>query len=288
MPNGTINYDEETKKALSQPYRTDTGDSTVDYYNALKNESYKQLLNSEVQASIARDQALKYTNNTLAAKGYANQGMAESTGLGLQSQYQTALSNAANQYRTDMAGINQQQRDEELKVQDDNFKSLTTLMDTAAQSGDKNQLDNVLRSYGYKINEDGTLDLSNSTFDENSNNQLKTLYSLYNASLSTKPGLNSLEDLNNQTYIRTGGDRKGVAATLGENFGNLMKAAWHKVTNGEYTDGSVVKVTNGDNETIYLKCNNGGFTMITENEYDTANATRHTMKWVKNEGIKYN
>ena len=127
--NATVGYTKNDYQAAlgNPPNNTDTGNETTDYYNALKNESYKTLLNSEIQASIARDQALKYTNNSLRAKGYATQGLAESTNLGLQSQYQTALANARNTYQQSIDSINEQQRNAETQKQNDEFESLTTL-----------------------------------------------------------------------------------------------------------------------------------------------------------------
>ena len=278
------NTREDIEKALgrdNKTFDTNTGDTTTDYYNALRNESYKTLLNSEVQASIARDQALKYTNNSLRAKGYANQGMAESTGLGLQSQYQTALANAANTYQQSMDGINTQQRAEVAQNQKDNFESMTTLMSNAT---DKTQLDNVLTSYGIGVNTDGTLDYSKSNLDSESQKQLNVLYSMYGSQFNS--GLNSLDALNSKTYTRTAGDRKGVVSTLGEYFGEEIKALWHKGSNGEYQNGDVIKLTNSHGEEIYMQWDNNNFKVVNESAYNSAN-NRHNITWTKGLGISY-
>lgn len=258
----------------TQPQGTQEGASTTDYYNALKNESYKALLNSEVQASIARDQALKYTNNALRAKGYGNQGLSESSNLGVYSQYQNALANAANTYRTSVDTINQQQRQEELTKQDDNFKSMTTLMENASN---KEELNQIMSNYGYKIKDDGSVDFSNSNLDAESLNQLKVLYSMYNSRLKTTSNeMNSLESINQATYV----DHTGKVNTLGSHYVEEMKYLWHKGSNGEYTAGDTFQVKNGNGDTIYMKWTGTGFTLINAEDIDH-NGPTHAISWNK-------
>ena len=279
---------EDYQKALQgrQPEKIDATQNTDDYYNALKNESYKSLLNSEVQASIARDQALKYTNNSLMAKGYANQGLAESTGLGIQSQYSNALANATNNYRNSIQDINTQQRAEQLANQKDDFESVTSLMSGAA---DKAQLENVLKTYKY-IDDNGQFNTEEfNNLDDRSQKQLQILYSMYNSQFD-KPAssLDSLEALSSQTYIKqnekdNGKAKKGdgTVGTLGENFGEEIEALYHYGSSGTYTDGTVIKVTNGQDEEIYLQYSNGGFTMVKASDYNSA-GTKYNLTWNKN------
>lgn len=283
---------EEIKNALSgsKTYDTNTGDSTTDYYNALKNESYKSLLNSEVQASIARDQAMKYTQNSLRAKGYGNQGLAESTNLGLQSQYQTALANAANNYQSSIKGINEQHRQEQLAQQNDNFQSMTTLMKAAAESGDANQLNDIIKTYGYGELKNGAMNwanLDNSDLDENSKKQIKILYNMYNSQLNSAPRqtLNSLDSINSATYIAQGEGNK--VSTLGEHFNEEMKYLWHKGSNGQYQKGEVIQVNNGNGDTIFMEWTGNGFTLVDSERYVTA-GIKHTLSWnSKTKSISY-
>ena len=278
MSKPEIGYTQEDyKKALGREiYDTNTGDSTTDYYNALKNESYKTLLNSEVQASIARDQALKYTNNSLRAQGYGNQGMAQSTNLGAYSQYQNALANAANTYRTSVDTISTQQLAETQKQQDEDFKSISTLMESA---GSREELNNVITQYGGKFdNETGAIDLSNVNLDEKSKNQLEILYAMYNNSYS----LNSLDALNNATYVAN----DGKVHTLGAHNSEEMKYLWHLASNGEYHTGDIVQVKNGTGDTVYLKWVGSGFNIVNKEEYDKA-TNKYNITW-QNKTIKYN
>lgn len=289
---GTIGYTpEDYKKALGgvNSYSTNTGDNTTDYYNALKNESYKALLNSEVQASIARDQAMKYTQNSLRAKGYGNQGLAESSNLGLQSQYQTALANAANNYQSSLRNIDEQQRNEQIKNENDNFQSITTLMQAAAESGDVNQLNNVLETYGYGSLNDGKMDfakLYESNLDERRKKQIEILYNMYNTQLSTKPEttLNSLDSLKGATYI----GKNNTVATIGDHFNEEMKYLWHKGSSGDYTTGDTIQVKNGNGDTIYMKWTGNGFKLIDEATYNSSE-NKHTLTWnSKKKSISYN
>ena len=260
---------------------TQSGTSSTDYYNALKNESYKALLNSEVQASIARDQALKYTNNALRAKGYGNQGMAESTNLGVYSQYQNALANAANTYRTSVDTINQQQRTEELTKQDDNFKSMTTLMGSASN---KEELNNLMSSYNIKINTDGTLDYSNSNLDPESQKQLQVLYSMYSSQLNaTSNEMSSLDEINQSTYV----GKDGKVTTFGEHYVEEMKYLWHLGSNGDLTKGAVIEVKNGNGDTVYMKWTGTGFALTDANQYNRSD-NKHSLTWdSKNKKVDY-
>lgn len=284
------NY-EDYKAALEgrNPANIDATKNTDDYYNALKNESYKSLLNSEVQASIARDQALKYTNNSLMSKGYANQGIAESTNLGIQSQYSNALANAVNNYQSSIKDINAQHRAEQLANQNDEFESVTSLMSGAT---DKDQLNNILTTYKY-IGDDGKFNTAEfNKLDPNSQKQLQILYSMYNSQFdtsSTNKILDSVEALSNQTYIKdvkkdNGKDKDkkgdGTVSTLGENFGEEIKLLDHHRRIGTYIEGDVIKVKNGQNEEIYLQYTNGGFKMVGENEYKAA-GTKYNLTYGK-------
>lgn len=268
---GSIGYTpDDYKQALGQvPYSTSTGDTTKDYYNALKNESYKALLNSEVQASIARDQALKYTNNSLRAKGYGNQGLAESTNLGLHSQYQTALANAASNYQENIKGINEQER----TAQNDNFQSMATLMGGAT---DSNQLNDIIKTYGYgELNDDGTMawnEKAMANLDENSKKQLQILYNMYNAQLnqSQTPTFNSLEALNSGTYV----GKDGKVHQFKDHYVEEMKYLWHIGSNGQLTKGDSIEVKNGNGDTAYLEWLGNGFRVIEK----PAKAT-HKLTW---------
>lgn len=266
---------DDYKQALNSraPEQIDATQNTEDYYNALKNESYKSLLNSEVQASIARDQALKYTNNSLRANGYANQGLAESTGLGIQSQYSNALANAANNYRNSIQDINTQQRTEQLNTQRDNFESVTSLMSGAMN---QDELQNVLTTYGYMDDKGNWKDDSLSSLDENSQKQLQILYNMYNSQLADSPSstMTSLDALNAGTY--QGNDTK--IKTLGDHYSEEMKLLWHKGSNGEFDKGESFVVKNGNGDTVYMQWVGNGFRIVNEEKYN-ASSKKHELTW---------
>lgn len=90
----------EEKKYENNNYSTSELDTEVNnYYDKLKNQSYRTMLEGEIQASIAKDQALKYTQNALKNQGIGNQGIAQSTIAGINNTYQNGLSQAAAQYQ---------------------------------------------------------------------------------------------------------------------------------------------------------------------------------------------
>lgn len=138
--------------------------NTVDYYNALRNESYKALQDASIQASVSKQQAMKYAQNSLRNAGLANQGIAQSTSLGINNQYQQALANANSQYRNDILGINKEQRAEELANAETRFGSLQDNIqaitdDTNLTQDQKNEAyTKVLQNYG--LTTDGNYQVS--------------------------------------------------------------------------------------------------------------------------------
>lgn len=110
----------------------------------MKDESYRALQQKEVQLSAARDNAYKYTMNSLQNQGYANQGLAQSTVAGIGNQYLSAMGAARAQNASDVNAINMQQaQDEQAKV-DNDLTSLTTYM-SENYNGDKNAYIEAMR-----------------------------------------------------------------------------------------------------------------------------------------------
>lgn len=177
------------KSVSPQNAVTPTGSGEEDdYYTSLKNEAYKSMLSKEVQAANAQDQALKYVNNGIQANGFGTQGVAESTNLGIANQYLSGLRNAQTEYGNEISGINQQQRAEEVAKANDSFEGLTTLMSGSTSA---EQLDSIMKTYGY-INKKGELDEEKlSKLDENSRNQLSILYNMYSSELKNNDFLNT-------------------------------------------------------------------------------------------------
>jgi len=182
---------EERKQAIANVMgvspQNATGDSgttgETDYYTNLKNESYKTMLDAEIQANAAKDQSLKYMNNALNANGLANQGIAESSKLGLLNTYNQALASAQNAHSQNMANIGLQETTDLKQKQSDNFESLSTLLENAAYVN-KDTMDKVLGDYSISVDSNGKLSGKGyDSLDAESQKQLNSLYNIYNAQL---------------------------------------------------------------------------------------------------------
>ena len=174
---GGGDYQESLKSVGGKVYTPPKDNSS--YYEALKNESYSTLLQSEIQASIARDQAMKYTQGQLNAQGYGTQGLSESSNIGAYNNYMGALNNAQSDYRNSLLGIKQQEQN----AKEEQFQQLATLMGGAEST---ENLGRLFDAYGITVDENGNLggDYFNS-LDPQSQAQLKYLYDSYNKSYGT-------------------------------------------------------------------------------------------------------
>lgn len=152
-------------------------------YENMRQDSYRTLLNSEIQASVAKQNAMKYTQNQLNQTGYANQGVAQSTALGIENSYRNALADANNAH---LQRMNQYDRDEYADYQDsisgNGNNALGYLEGTYSydengkiKSWDKDAYKRVLSNYGVTFNGDEA-DFSNSKFNEQDRLDLQTHY----------------------------------------------------------------------------------------------------------------
>ncbi len=148
------------------------------YYENLKSESYRTLLNQQVQAAAAKENALKYTNNMMQRSGYGTQGVSESTGLGISNSYRNALAtyqndynNALNEAATGAQDIANANRDE----------SFDYLIGSIGQEGlSKEQFDSSLNNYGITYNDDGSLNFDNTNFNKLQQQQLNEYAKAFN------------------------------------------------------------------------------------------------------------
>lgn len=257
---------EEYKKQLG----ISGGDTERDYYDDLKSESYKAMLSKEVQASVAADQARKYTNNMLNAQGLASQGVAQSTMSGIGNNYRNALMNAQNEFNQSLTNINQQQRQEQLQTNNSNFESLSALMSGATSQED---LDMILDTYGYKKGDAGW-DFSD--LDSNSAKQLNTMYNLFSSQLNNNTLPYSYSASGNVGYYDKDGTWKMIDLKDGRVNG------WNKENKTLQTLISTKKIDNNtyfalENKggkdaqgTIYVCYKNGQLLVSTPEEYNKA------------------
>lgn len=135
-----------------------------DYYSMLKSQSYKALLDKQVQAAAAKDNALKYTNNMMQRSGYGSQGVSESTGLGIANSYRNALAGYQNDYNTAINEAYKGALDIRNNARNDVYDAITA---SIGQEGiTQEQLDSSLNNYGITKNADGTYNYDNANLSD--------------------------------------------------------------------------------------------------------------------------
>lgn len=288
---------EERKQAVANamgasPQNTvDNGGETgsdTDYYTQLKNESYRAMLDSEIQADVAKSEAQKYVGNSLKANGFGGQGMAESSRLGIMNVYGKALSDAQevnNQNQIDIANQEIAAKEQDTK---DNFESLTTLM---ANATDNDTLTKILGNYKISVDENGVMSGEGyDALDANSKNQLASLYSLYSSQYTDVNGVyTDIARLQNATIIGS----NGKPLNLGTQFNEEIQIAFAKANQGSLEAGDVVCLDNTNKKSGgtkgYIMWTGKGFKIVSESDYNSAKAKgkSHTSKWISGSESKW-
>ena len=239
---------------------------TKKYYDALKNEEYKALLDSEVQASIAKEQALKYMNNSVNAQGFGNQGVAESTKAGVYSQYSNALHNANNTYRKSINQINEQERQALDAERDEEFQTLTSLMNNATN---QNELNDIIGKYGVSIGEDGAFVYGeNSNLSDKDRKQLEIIYSLMNKQLENANYAGREASLSGDMVVyNADGTYAGNNYNAENNFSGETRTVKNSIATGALPNDSYVHIESQHGGHIYLYYLNGQLYYVTPDEY---------------------
>ena len=243
-----VNQDYQTLGGEQQPQQT--GGNDFDYYQALKDENYKSLLNNQVQLANARQQALKNTNVGLNAAGFGSAGYGALQRNGIESAYMQGLTQNQNDFATRNLDINKQQFDAEQNAMNENFQSLSTLMSGAESSS---QLDMIMDRYG--LNTDGNFDYEKAKqlYGEESAKQLDVLYNMYKDQYTNNSDEIPLRDYNLAISVIT--DNTGATGTMKDELQYLFAGK----SGISPTDGTVVKVSDNGNDkhNCYLVWKNG-------------------------------
>lgn len=243
------------------------------YYENLKSESYRAMLDSEIQAGIARDQAMKYTQNQMNAMGYGSQGLAQSSMVGIQNNYRNALSEAAKTYQSSVNEINNEELSAGITNDNDVFKSASALMSGATS---QETLDKIYDTYK-----------NDTSLNENSRKQLELLHSMYSENFNSDEMANVPQfsfDNGEFTYYEN-----GVAKTesMGSDFKHEMNTLKASINTNSIPNGAYIHLINDDNgntledyeksnkkdaEHVYLKYVNGNLYYVSNKDYED-NAT---------------
>lgn len=246
-----------------------------EYYDLAKKQNYTKLLDSEIQLENSKSAALKYTQNQLNAQGFGTQGYGSSVQSGVYGQYANAFSeleqNAANENAdldkariSELSAVEQQENEE-------NFQSTIQLIN---DSNDMGRLDQLLAGYGY-----GTIDESgNFVWGEKPEGmsqrdwaEIQYRYNLQADSIAEQNQNNyytyyDIDDLNYAQYQ----SKSGAVNNVGDHFKEEVKDAFSYADQGKFSEGAVIRVRNGEGDTIYLQWTGDGFSMVSRGEYEKA------------------
>ena len=280
-----------------------------DYYDLLKDESYKALQKKEIQLSAARDNAYKYTMNSLQNQGYANQGLAQSTNAGIGNSYLSAMGSSRAQYGSEINQINQQQAQDEKQLAENNLASLTTYMQDAYDRGGRSMyIEAMRRTEGANsVDDEGyfTEEFLKNYSPDQQQNLKRASESILNSpeNIAYNPngaiansgftgnntatvGYSTASDLKNN-IITQNGKAEGLNAEckfLANNFASELAKAGIELSNG-----TVVRLE-GNSKFAFVIYNNGKWYQTNESVYNSAqNAYRVHRQTIRlNDGEKIN
>lgn len=226
----------------------------TDKYEGLKNTSYKEMLDSKIQAAAVKEQSQKYVQSSLAAAGLSGQGIAESTKAGIFGSYQKAINAADDTHNKNLIDIEtQRQNDLEAKGTD----RWQSTMEMLQQARSKEDLD-MIKSDFY----DGFTDDQKKYFDY--------YYASYSADLAdTGVKLGSQYVYNPDADIPCYDRKTGGTTTEKGEFDIENQNLNSAIAQGELARGSYIELANLKGQAIYLYYgNNGQLYYVNKATYD--------------------
>jgi len=239
------------------------GNNPTDKYDALEYTSYKDMLSSKIQASVARDQAQKYVGNSLANAGFSGQGIAESTRAGIMGSYNKAIAGADETHQANLLDIERQRAEETEAAGEEKWQSAMTMLSQATSKED--------------------LDYVKNNFYADMTDEQKKMFDYYYASYSS--GLSNRDDpawleantVNSQGYASYSEMEKGDLRTENIKYGiddvkNEALLLFDTYTTGRQ-NGDVVRLQHhggGSKNGIYLIYYNGKWYKTDEAHYNNA------------------
>lgn len=231
---------------------TDFNSDSTDEYALLREQNYKALLDSQIQGSVARQNAMKQTQQITNANGFGNTGYASMAQSGINNTYLSALQSAQNNYAAQDQSISAQEQTAAKTTNDTNFNNfLTVLNSDAANSSDG--MNQTLSSYGL-LNNGNLIDeasFEKMGYSANDYNQLKAIYALKSSAYKANDaisnttingtGFNDYQTAKTNIVLNNGSKGSDVSDELNYLFNNYK-------TKG---NGDVVKLQSGANDSTY-------------------------------------
>lgn len=270
-----------------------------DYYDLMKQENYKTLLDREVQLNNARERALKQTNAGLGAIGMQSSGYGQTAKSGIESQYLSAMEGANQTYQEQNQDINLEQQQyleqQQAASEQKQFYDMGLVGDKITQAKTQEEIDDIMNLYGlYTKDEQG-----NNVFDyekavelygEQNATELQYLYNYH---------IKGIDDLNYQgsavasndyqAAISTFTDQNGKTGKVNDELKVLFEPSRFSKLGYTPANGDVLKVSgNSENgaSTVYIIYRDGKWYQTSADKYANAK-NKHWFRSSKNSNSKY-
>ncbi len=206
-------------------------------YEALKNISYKEMMNSKIQASAVKDQALKYSGTALNAAGYGTQGLSESSRVGIFNNFNNKVMGAEQTHQDNLLAIeNQKITDKETKRTED-WQTLMTMAQGATSIAELDEVKSMLDSGDYSDQQRKYFDFYYKSYK----NQLSTV----NDANTTTP----FTYANEQAFAY---DQSGGSVTTSGQFNKETETLKGALANGSIAKGTYIQVRNNSKQDLFL------------------------------------
>lgn len=257
-----------------------TNEAQKSYFDALKNENYKELLSSEIQLQSARQAALRATQSNMQSLGMANSGYHQTALTGTNTAYLNALQNAQSNYSQRNLEIDLQAQQKQEATDRENFEVLTALMTEASSYGGDAQA-NVLKSYGL-IDDNGNYTQAFYDLNANDRNAISGLRALSQSQENEANWLANNTLNNGMFFAQTSGEAKELFTDEHGNTGKFNKEL-EKAFADSFTrylnDGDVLYIEDKNGKShAYLIWKNNGWYKTTSEVYESAEGAKHQVK----------
>lgn len=250
-----------------------TTPTSEDYYKSLKEEKYRVLLDSEIQLANAKQNAMKATNNNMAALGMGGSGYGVIASSGIGNDYLNAMRGVRSDYDSSISNINQQQRTEQIAQENTDVNNISSAFDNATSESDLNK---VLSGYGIELDENGNF--TGEYWDSLSDNAKRVITTKYQSLLGQAQASDWLANntVDGQAYKDSGVAIQEITDSNG-NKGNTSHELRY-IFSDEYmknrNNGDVVKLVNGGNKNsyVYMVYYNGAWYKTTGEVYERTKA----------------
>lgn len=240
--------------------------ASQNYLDMLNRQDYSSLLDSELQLEKSKQNAMKYTRNSINANGFGGTGYGNSVNSSIQNAYINALGKARTEYSNNI-------EENEQSVSADETQTISSAISGAT---DLTSLDSYLTNMGLMQN--GALTKPSYMSDSDFAN-IQYLYDTQkNAINSASPEQQtySLSNLGELNYENRNGETK---YTISNGFANELSYINANIVNQKITPGTSMKVNNGYGDTIYLEYTSSGtFRVINEDLYNKSSNKKEITK----------